>query len=111
MPIAERLLKPYDPQATEERIYEQWNAAPAAIATQVKVKELIYKTEGKARFALGREEFLKRVEAFAAEKHDEIVGQIKKLGASVDWSREAFTLDEARSRAVRAAFKQFYDAG
>lgn len=83
----------------------------AAIATQEKVEKEIYKKEGKNRHDLGREEFLKRVEVFAKESHDIIVNQIKKMGCSLDWSREAFTLDEQRSLAVRTAFKRMYDAG
>lgn len=83
----------------------------AAIATQSKVEKILEKEEGKRKNDLGREEFLKRVEAFAQESHDTIVNQIKKMGASVDWSREAFTLDEKRSLAVRTAFKKMYDDG
>ena len=83
----------------------------AAIATQSKVESLIYKAEGKNRHDLGREEFLKRVDQFASESHDTIVHQIKKMGASVDWNREAFTLDEKRNTAVKTAFKKMYDAG
>lgn len=81
----------------------------AAIATQSKVEKIIQKEEGKNRHDLGREEFLKRVKLFAQESHDTIVSQIEKMGASVDWSREAFTLDEKRSLAVRTAFKKMYD--
>ena len=83
----------------------------AAIATQSVVEKQIKKDEGKGRHDLGREELLKRIEIFAAESHDTIVNQVKTMGASLDWSREAFTLDEARSRAVRTVFKQMYDAG
>lgn len=83
----------------------------AAIATQAKVEKEIQKKEGKNRHDLGREEMLKRIEAFAKESHDTIVEQIKKMGASVDWSREAFTLDEKRNFAVRTAFKKMYDDG
>ncbi len=83
----------------------------AAIATQAKVEKELEKKEGKRRRDLGREEFLKRVEAFAAESHDTIVNQVRKIGASVDWSREAFTLDEKRSKGVRIAFKKMYDDG
>ncbi|MCX6739447.1 MAG: class I tRNA ligase family protein, partial [Candidatus Parcubacteria bacterium] len=83
----------------------------AAIATQSKVEKIIYKEENKRKQDLGREEFLKRVEKFADESHSTIVSQIRKIGASVDWSREAFTLDEKRSFAVRTAFKQMYDDG
>jgi valyl-tRNA synthetase len=82
----------------------------AAIATQSKVEKLLEK-EGKRKNDLGREEFLKRVEAFAQESHDTIVSQAKKMGASLDWSREAYTLDEKRNLAVRTAFKTMYDDG
>ena len=85
--------------------------AHAAIVTQSKVDSLIYKAEGKNRHDLGREEFLKRVDQFAKESHDTIVNQIKKMGASVDWNREAFTLDEKRNTAVKTAFKKMHDAG
>ncbi|MCX6786784.1 MAG: valine--tRNA ligase [Candidatus Kaiserbacteria bacterium] len=175
--MPEKFLKPYDPAATESRIYAAWEEsgffnpdecvnkgvtradAPAysialpppnvtgrlhmghalmlavedifirykrmrgfrtiwmpgtdhaAIATQSVVEKQIKKEEGKSRHDLGREELLKRIEAFAAESHATIVYQLKAMGASLDWSREAFTLDETRSRAVRAVFKRMYDAG
>ncbi|MEI8249210.1 MAG: valine--tRNA ligase [Candidatus Taylorbacteria bacterium] len=83
----------------------------AAIATQSKVEKEIEKKEGKRRHELGREELLKRVNAFAQESHDTIVNQVRKMGASIDWSREAFTLDEKRTLAVRTAFKTMYDLG
>lgn len=173
----DKFLKPYDPQATEPRIYQDWEAsgyfnpdrmiadghtAPdakpysivlpppnvtgrlhmghalmlavedvfvrtkrmqgfrtlwipgtdhAAIATQSVVEKEISKKEGKSRHDLGREELLKRISVFADESHDTIVNQLKVMGASLDWSREAFTLDQTRSRAVRTIFKQMYDAG
>ncbi|MEX0689896.1 MAG: class I tRNA ligase family protein, partial [Candidatus Paceibacterota bacterium] len=81
----------------------------AAIATQSKVEKEIYKKEKKNRHDLGREELLKRIEEFAQESHDTIESQIKAMGASLDWSREAFTLDEKRSYAVNYAFKKMYD--
>ncbi len=175
--IDPKLLKPYDPAATEDRIYQMWqdsgffnpdvciekgvtkaDAEPfsivlpppnvtgtlhighaamlviedimtrfarmqgmrtlwlpgtdhAAIATQSKVEKILEKEEGKRKSDLGREEFLKRVNKFAQESHDTIVSQIKKMGASIDWSREAFTLDEKRSLAVRTAFKKMYEDG
>lgn len=83
----------------------------AAIATQSRVEKDIYKQEGKSRHDLGREELLRRVEAFAAESHATITSQMKVMGASCDWSREAFTLDESRNRAVRTMFKRMYDDG
>jgi len=173
----EKFLKPYDPAATESRLYDEWEKsglfnpdecvkqgvtradAPtysivlpppnvtgrlhmghalmlavedifirykrmrgfrtlwvpgtdhAAIATQSVVEKQIKKDEGKGRHDLGREELLKRIEAFAAESHDTIINQLKTMGASLDWSREAFTLDETRNRAVRKVFKDMYDAG
>jgi len=172
----EKLLKPYDPKNTEERIYKLWEEGGffnpdvciekgitkpdaekfsmvlpppnvtgnlhtghalmlviqdimvryarmqgkktlwlpgtdhAAIATQSKVEKLLEK-EGLHKNDLGREKFLERVKKFASESHDSIVNQAKKMGASLDWSREAFTLDEKRNLAVKTAFKQMYDDG
>jgi valyl-tRNA synthetase len=83
----------------------------AAIATQSKVEKEISKSEGKSRHDLGREELLKRVRQFAQDSHDTIISQIKTLGASCDWSREAFTLDEKRNLAVNTVFKNMYDDG
>lgn len=83
----------------------------AAIATQSKVEKEIQKKEGKSRYDLGRVELLKRVEAFAQDSHDTIVNQTKAIGSSLDWSREAFTLDEKRNKAVRTMFKKMYDDG
>lgn len=82
----------------------------AAIATQSKVEKII-KAEGKTRYDLGREAFLERVNQFAQDSHDTIVDQCKKMGSSLDWSREAYTLDVARNRAVNAAFKKMHDDG
>jgi valyl-tRNA synthetase len=173
----EKFKKPYDPGATEERIYAAWEASGyfnpdecvrqgiaepdaktfsvvlpppnvtgrlhmghalmlavqdsfvryhrmrgertlwlpgtdhAAIATQSVVEREIRKAENKSRHELGREELVRRIEAFAQVSHDTIIGQVKAMGASLDWSREAFTLDEARSQAVRAVFKRMYEAG
>ncbi len=172
----ERLLKPYDPKGTEDKIYKLWEKSGffnpdiciekgitesdaeafsivlpppnvtgnlhtghalmlviedimtryarmqgkktlwlpgtdhAAIATQSKVEKLLEK-EGVRKSEIGREEFLKRVEKYAKDSHDIIVNQAKKMGASLDWSREAFTLDEKRNVAVKTAFKQMYDDG
>ncbi|HTH93482.1 MAG TPA: valine--tRNA ligase [Candidatus Paceibacterota bacterium] len=83
----------------------------AAIATQSKVEKEVQKAEGKSRHDLGREEMLNRVNAFAQDSHDTIVNQMKVMGASLDWSREAFTLDEKRTLAVRTVFKKMYDDG
>ena len=83
----------------------------AAIATQSVVEKQISKTEGKSRHDLGREELLKRISAHVAVTHDVMIGQMRKMGTSLDWSREAFTLDEKRNLAVRTAFKSMYDDG
>src|SRR3989344_5767047 len=171
--MPEKFLKPFDPSATEGRIYAEWeksgyfnpdnlpegsNKQPftimmpppnatgvlhmghalgltiqdilirykrmcgfatlwlpgtdhAAIATQSKVEKEISKKEGKSRHDLGRDELLKRIDAFVAESRSTIEKQIRVLGASCDWSREAFTLDDTRNRAVNTLFKHMYDAG
>ena len=83
----------------------------AAIATQSKVEKIVEKEEGKRRHDLGREELLKRIATFVEGSRTTIVHQSKKMGASLDWSREAFTLDEERNLAVRTAFKKMYDDG
>ncbi|OGI74753.1 valine--tRNA ligase [Candidatus Nomurabacteria bacterium RIFCSPHIGHO2_01_FULL_43_16] len=176
----EKLLKPYDPKNTEERIYKLWEEsgffAPeahppwvdnpstnpnfrepftivlpppnatgvlhlghtlevsmqdtmirynrmqgkktlwlpgtdhAAIATDSKVTKILEK-EGLRKKDIGREKFLKRVEEFVEESRKIIASQLRKIGASLDWSREAFTLDDKRNLAVRTAFKQMYDDG
>ncbi|MDP2654987.1 MAG: valine--tRNA ligase [bacterium] len=174
--MPDKFIKPYDPSATESRIYEAWEKsglfnpdecvkqgvtkadAPtysivlpppnvtgrlhmghalmlaiedvfvrykrmrgfrtlwipgtdhAAIATQSVVEKQIKKDENKNRHDLGREELLKRIEKYATESHDTIVNQVKTMGASLDWSREAFTLDETRNTAVNTVFKKMYDA-
>lgn len=83
----------------------------AAIATNAKVEKIIQKEEGKSRHDLGREEFVKRVEQFVEENRGTLRNQISSMGASLDWSREAFTFDKKRNFAVRTAFKRMYDAG
>lgn len=83
----------------------------AAIATQSKVEKEIQKKEGKSRHDIGREEMLERINEFAQDSHDTIISQIKTVGASCDWSREAFTLDKKRNLAVNTVFKKMYDDG
>ena len=83
----------------------------AGIATQVKVEENIMKTEGKSRHDLGREEFLKRVWEWKQEYGSTIVKQIRSLGASCDWTRELFTLDEGYQEAVLKVFVALYEKG
>ena len=175
--IPEVFLKPYDPQATEDKLYAMWeesgffnpnvciekgvtaaDAEPfsivlpppnvtgtlhmghaamlaivdilvrharmsgkrtlwipgtdsAAIATQSKVEGELYKKEKLTRHDLGREKFLKRVYAFTEDSKDTIIGQTKKMGSSLDWSRYAFTLDDSRYHAVMTAFVRMYEAG
>ncbi|MCI0619910.1 valine--tRNA ligase [Candidatus Wolfebacteria bacterium] len=81
----------------------------AAIATESVVARALAK-KGIQKHDLGREAFLGEINRFAAESHDTIVSQLKKMGSSLDWSREAFTLDRARQEAVYEAFKRMYDA-
>ena len=82
----------------------------AGIATQTQVEKLL-RSEGTSREEVGREEFLRRTWEWKARYGGEITNQLRRLGASCDWSRERFTLDEGLSRAVRAAFKKLYDDG
>ncbi|OGZ17189.1 MAG: valine--tRNA ligase [Candidatus Lloydbacteria bacterium RIFOXYC12_FULL_46_25] len=83
----------------------------AAIATQARVEKNIQKDEGKSRHDLGREELVRRVSEFAKNSEDTILNQVRRMGASLDWSRYAYTLDEKRNLAVSTAFKRMYDAG
>ncbi len=83
----------------------------AAIATQNVVERKIYKEEGKTRHDFSRADFFKRVYDFALETQATILGQFKGFGASLDWSRLAFTLDEPRRKAVQKMFIDMYDAG
>ena len=82
----------------------------AGIATQMQVERQL-RAEGTSRQAIGREEFLRRTWAWKEKYGGEITTQLRRLGASCDWSRERFTLDPGLSRAVRAAFKRLYDDG
>ncbi len=83
----------------------------AAIATHAKVEAELWNTHKQNRFDLGREVFVRMVEEFAQNSHDTIANQIRHMGASVDWTREAYTLDEERNHAVRVAFKKMFDEG
>ena len=83
----------------------------AGIATQIKVEERLRVDEGLSRYDLGREKFLKRVWDWKDSYEARITGQLKKLGASCDWSRQRFTMDEGCSRAVREVFVNLYDKG
>src|SRR3989338_5593891 len=83
----------------------------AAIATQSKVEDIIYKSEKKTRHDIGREELILRIEKFTDESKATIINQVKRMGASLDWSRYAYTMDEQRNGAVNEAFVRMYDAG
>jgi valyl-tRNA synthetase len=168
----DKFLKPYDPAATESRIYAEWEESgyfnpdnlpgertesftvvlpppnvtgilhlghayedsiqdtvirfqrmrgkralwipgtdSAAIATQARVEKNIQKDESKSRHDIGREELVRRVSIFAKESEKTILGQVRRMGASLDWSRYAYTLDAPRNKAVYTAFKNMFDAG
>ncbi len=83
----------------------------AGIATQIKVEEQLRVNEGLTRYDLGRDAFLERVWDWKHQYGNRIISQLKKLGASCDWSRERFTMDEGCSRAVREVFVNLYDKG
>ena len=82
----------------------------AGIATQMVVDRQLA-NEGTSREALGREAFVRRVWQWKEEYGGAIIGQLKRLGCSCDWTRERFTMDEALSTAVREAFVRLYEAG
>ena len=83
----------------------------ASIATEVKVVKKVREEEGKTKEELGREEFLKRVWDWKEEYGSTITKQIRKLGASCDWKRERFTMDEGCSRAVVRQFVDLHNKG
>ncbi len=83
----------------------------AGIATQIKVEQMLREQEGITRHDLGRDEFLKRVWAWKEKYGSTIINQLKKLGASCDWDRERFTMDEGCSQAVREVFVRLYEKG
>ncbi|MDR7867198.1 MAG: valine--tRNA ligase [Sporomusaceae bacterium] len=82
----------------------------AGIATQIKVEEVLAK-EGVSRYDLGREAFIDRVWEWKHEYGGRIINQLKRLGASCDWQRERFTMDEGCSAAVREVFVSLYEKG
>ena len=83
----------------------------ASIATEVKVVERIKEQEGKSKYDLGREEFLKRAMDWRNEFGRKIVDQMKQLGDSCDWDRERFTMDEGCNEAVTEFFVKLYEKG
>ncbi len=82
----------------------------AGIATQNVVEKQLA-AQGLSRHDIGREEFVKKVWQWKAESGGAILGQMRRLGDGVDWSREAFTMDENLSQAVLTIFKKLFDAG
>ena len=83
----------------------------ASIALQNVVERNLMREEGKTRFDVGREEFVERCRAFADESRSQILGQLKRLGASVDWRRLRYTMDERYVDAVLEAFIELFEAG
>ena len=83
----------------------------AGIATQTKVEKQLRETTGQSKYDLGREGFLEKVWDFREESGGVILNQLQKLGASCDWDRTSFTLDEDYSKAVLTAFVSFYKRG
>jgi valyl-tRNA synthetase len=83
----------------------------AGIATQMVVERQLMERQEPGRRAMGREKFVERVWQWKAESGGIIVNQLKRLGASCDWSRERFTMDEGLSKAVLKVFVELYDAG
>src|SRR3712207_1997726 len=83
----------------------------ASIALQNVVERKLVREEGKSRWDLGREEFVERCRVFAEEARSQILGQLKRLGASVDWRRLRYTMDEEYIDAVLTAFIELHNAG
>ena len=138
--MSKELAKTYDPKGLEDRLYQKWldsgyfhakvNKAKkpftivmpppnvtgqpgtdhAAIATEVKVINKL-KEQGIDKNEIGREEFLKHAWAWKEEYGGKIINQLKKLGASADWERERFTMDEGCSKAVQEVFIRLYNKG
>ena len=81
------------------------------IATQLVVERQMMERQEPDRRTIGREAFLQKVWAWKAESGDTIINQLKRLGASCDWSRERFTMDEGLSKAVLKVFVDLYAQG
>jgi len=83
----------------------------AGIATQNVVEKKLWKEEGKTRHEIGREALLEKIDQHIEKSKDTIHEQLRKMGSSLDWSREAYTMDEVRAQAVRKVFKMMHDDG
>ncbi|WP_067926549.1 valine--tRNA ligase [Alicyclobacillus shizuokensis] len=83
----------------------------AGIATQARVEKALQEEEGVSRHDLGRDPFVQRVWAWKEQYGNRITNQVRRLGASCDWSRERFTMDEGLSTAVREVFVRLYERG
>ncbi|PKM21660.1 MAG: valine--tRNA ligase [Gammaproteobacteria bacterium HGW-Gammaproteobacteria-14] len=93
-----------------QRTLWQMGTDHAGIATQMVVERQLSAT-GESRHTLGREKFLEKIWEWKAESGGTIGRQLRRLGSSLDWSRERFTMDEGLSRAVQTAFIQLFDEG
>ena len=93
-----------------ERTLWQAGSDHAGIATQMVVERLVNAT-GQTRHDLGRERFIERIWDWKAESGNTITGQLRRLGASLDWTHERFTMDEGLSAAVREVFVRLYEEG
>src|SRR4029453_4402931 len=83
----------------------------AGIATQTVVEKRVLAEEGKRRTEFRRDEFVAKIQTWKDEYERRITDQLKRMGCSCDWQRQAFTMDEPRARAVREAFFQLFKAG
>ncbi|HOO97549.1 MAG TPA: valine--tRNA ligase [Caldisericia bacterium] len=83
----------------------------AGVATQIVVERDLYEREGKSRFDIGRDEFVKKVWNWKETHGNIITSQLKKLGISCDWDRFSFTMDEGYQKAVKEAFCHYYEKG
>lgn len=83
----------------------------AGIATQIKVEENLKKEENLSRYDIGREKFIERVWEWKEQYGSRILNQLKRMGASCDWQRERFTMDDGCSKAVREVFVSLYEKG
>ncbi len=83
----------------------------AGIATQSVVERMVFKNEGKTRHQLGRAGLLEKIWSWKEKYHANITNQLKRLGGSMDWTREAFTMDDDRSLAVQKTFIDLFDEG